>query len=197
MLVVAALLFVIYGLAGFSGAAKFAVVLGLNLFFGVAGYYCYGSRRLRVVGPSYVALFALMSPLVLLAAYEFLYLQERGIQPDLAIFIGGVYCTVLYGILAARLHSAAYAILSLVALPWRWSASPATSTSWTGSAWCWRWWRRCTPSCRWRRARKRRAPLPGSGAGRLARARRPRHRGRTGQHGSGQLRRHHADNGSR
>jgi hypothetical protein len=82
MLIVATLLFEIYGLSGFGGGTKFAVVLALNVFFGVAGYYCYRSKRLHIVGETYVAIFALMAPLVFVAAYEFLALREQGIEPS-------------------------------------------------------------------------------------------------------------------
>ncbi|MGB2939815.1 MAG: hypothetical protein WBD38_05905, partial [Candidatus Dormiibacterota bacterium] len=117
LLVVATLLFEIYGLRGTNGVFQFSAVLALNLLFGVLGWLCLRSTRLRVVGRSYIGIFALMSPLVVVAAYQFLVLREHGVSPEQALFFGASYCTILYGILATRLGSVAYAWLSLVALP--------------------------------------------------------------------------------
>ncbi|MDP9325682.1 MAG: hypothetical protein M3O87_04000, partial [Candidatus Dormibacteraeota bacterium] len=117
LLVVATLLFEIYGLRGANGVFQFSAVLALNLLFGVLGWLCLRSARLRVVGRSYIGIFALMSPLVVVAAYQFLLLREHGVSPEQALFFGAAYCTILYGILATRLGSVAYAWLSLVALP--------------------------------------------------------------------------------
>ncbi len=79
LLMVSTLLFEIYGAAGFGSEVQFGGVLALNLVFGVAGYVCFGRPRLRVVGQTYVAIFALLAPLTVAAAWVFLDLSSRGI----------------------------------------------------------------------------------------------------------------------
>ncbi len=117
LLIVATLLFEVYGLGGINGPTQFVLVLLLNLFFGGVGWACLRQPRLRVVGTIYVGIFALTTPLVLVAAYEFLALKQYGISADSALFVGGVYCCGLYGLLATRLGSGGYAWLSLASLP--------------------------------------------------------------------------------
>jgi hypothetical protein len=117
LLIVAILLFEVYGLGGINGPTQFVLVLLLNLFFGGVGWACLRQPRLRVVGTTYVGIFALTTPLVLVAAYEFLFLKQYGISADAALFVGGVYCCALYGLLATRLGSGGYAWLSLASLP--------------------------------------------------------------------------------
>lgn len=120
LLIVATLLFEIYGSTGFGGEVRFTGVLALNLIFGAAGYLCLGRSSLRLVGQTYLAIFALMVPLTVAAAWVFLVLESRGISRELALGIGGVGCSVLYAILAVRLGSRGYAALSMVALPVGW-----------------------------------------------------------------------------
>jgi hypothetical protein len=120
LLIVATLLFEIYGSVGFGGAARFGGVLALNLIFGAAAYLCLGRPTLRLVGQTYLAIFALMVPLTVAAAWVFLALESRGISRELALGIGGLGCSVLYAILAVRLGSRGYAALSMVALPIGW-----------------------------------------------------------------------------
>ena len=120
LLIVATLLFEIYGSTGFGGQVRFTGVLVLNLVFGVAGYLCLSRSRLRLVGQTYIAIFALMAPLTVAAAYVFLTLGERGISQELAVGMGGLGCSILYAILATRLGSRGYAALSMVALPVGW-----------------------------------------------------------------------------
>ncbi|HYM67515.1 MAG TPA: hypothetical protein VEW68_09505, partial [Patescibacteria group bacterium] len=116
LLIVATLLFEIYGTTGFGGEVRFVGVLALNLLFGVAGAASLGRQRLRLVGQTYLAIFALMAPLTVAAAWVFLSLESRGISRDLALGLGGLGCSVLYAALAARLGSRGYAALSMLAL---------------------------------------------------------------------------------
>jgi len=117
LLIVATLLFEIYGTTGFGGEVRFFGVLALNLIFGAAGIVCLGRTRLRLVGQTYLAIFALMAPLTVAAAWVFLSLESRGISKELALGLGGLGCAILYAILATRLGSRGYATLSMVALP--------------------------------------------------------------------------------
>ncbi len=133
LLIVATLLFEIYGSTGFGGEVRFTGVLVLNLIFGAAGYLCFGRPRLRLVGQTYLAIFALMAPLTVAAAWVFLALEGRGISRDLAVGVGGLGCAVLYAILATRLPSRAYAALSMIALPVGWTGvlAAAHAGTWT------------------------------------------------------------------
>jgi hypothetical protein len=123
LLIVATLLFELYGAETLGGAARFAVVLVLDLVFGAAGWWCLRRPQLRLVGRTYVAIFALLAPLVFVAAYTFLLLEERGIPVALAQAVAGGSCALLYGLLAVRLGSSGYAALSLTALPVGWAGA--------------------------------------------------------------------------
>ena len=70
-------------------------VLVLNLVFGAAGYLCLGRPRLSLVGQTYLAIFALMAPLSVAAAYVFLTLADRGISKELAMGMGGLGCSIM------------------------------------------------------------------------------------------------------
>src|SRR3979409_256408 len=120
LLSVAVLLVELYGTSNLGPFVRFAGVLGLDLVFGVAGWACLRSRRLRVVGHTYVAIAALQAPLVFVAGYVFFALQQQGISVDLALLMTGAACTILYGSLALRLHSHAYGALALIAIPVAW-----------------------------------------------------------------------------
>ncbi|MFI4972179.1 MAG: hypothetical protein ACHP7H_05845, partial [Hyphomicrobiales bacterium] len=120
LLIVATLLFEIYGTTGFGGEVRFTGVLVLNLVFGAAGYLCFGRSRLRLVGQTYLAIFALMAPLTIAAAWVFLTLERRGISRELALGMGGLGCSILYAVLALRLQSRGYAALSMVAFAVGW-----------------------------------------------------------------------------
>lgn len=135
LLIVATLLFEVYGSTGFGGEARFAGVLALNLIFGAAGYVCLGRPTLRLVGQTYLAIFALMVPLTVAAAWVFFSLESRGISRELALGIGGLGCSVLYAILAVRLGSRGYAALSMVALPVGWVGvlESAHAGTWMGA----------------------------------------------------------------
>jgi hypothetical protein len=119
LLFVATLLFELYTIK-LSGEVRFAGVAGLDAIFAVAGVACLRSQRLRLVGHTYVAIFALLAPLVFVAAYVFLDLHARGISTDLAFAVAGGACCVLYVVLTLRLRLHAYGVLALLALPVAW-----------------------------------------------------------------------------
>src|SRR5712664_2114899 len=119
LLFVATLLFELYTIM-LSGELRFAGVASLDAIFAVAGVACLGSKRLRLVGQTYVAIFALLAPLVFVAAYVFLDLQAKGISTDLAFTVAGAACCLLYVVLTLRLRLHAYGVLALLALPVAW-----------------------------------------------------------------------------
>jgi hypothetical protein len=135
LLIVATLLFEVYGSIGLGGPVRFTGVLILNLVFGAAGYLCLGRPRLRPVGQTYLAIFALMVPLTVVAAWTFLSLEGRGISRELALGIGGLGCSILYAVLGVRLGSRGYAALSMVALPAGWLGilESAHAGTWMGA----------------------------------------------------------------
>ncbi len=120
LLVVATVLYELYALTGLNGGLRLAGVLGLDLVFGAAGWACLRSPRLRLVGHTYVAVFAVLAPLVAVAAYVFLGLQAHGISRPLALLLAGSALAALYALLAAGLRSRAYAVLALAAAPVAW-----------------------------------------------------------------------------
>src|SRR5581483_7394020 len=104
--------------------------------FGAAGYVCLGRPRLRLVGHTYLAIFALMAPLTVAAAWVFLNLSSRGISSEEAAAFGGIGCSLLYGLLGYRLASRPYAALSLLALAAGYqSAIVASPAGAWGAAW--------------------------------------------------------------
>jgi hypothetical protein len=119
LLFVATLLFELYTI-NLAGEVRFGGVLGLDLIFAAAGVGGLRSQRLRIVGQTYVAIFALLAPLVFVAAYVFLDLHAKGISMDLAFAVSGFACCVLYVALTLRLRVHAYGVLAMLALPVAW-----------------------------------------------------------------------------
>src|SRR6266851_5063220 len=119
LLFVATLLFELYTIK-LSGELRFAGVASLDAIFAVAGVACLRSKRLRLVGQTYVAIFALLAPLVFVAAYVFLDLRAKGISTDLAFTVAGAACCLLYVVLTLRLRLHAYGVLALLALRLAW-----------------------------------------------------------------------------
>ncbi|HSR24967.1 MAG TPA: hypothetical protein VLW53_15540, partial [Candidatus Eisenbacteria bacterium] len=134
LLVVAAVLYEVYAIGELSGGLRFAGVLALDLVFGAAGWACLRSPRMRLVGHTYVAVFALLAPLVGVAAYVFLGLRQEGISLEMALLLIGAALTVLYGVLCLRLRSQAYGFLALAALAVAWlgGIETAGSGAWNG-----------------------------------------------------------------
>jgi len=116
LLVVATVLFELYGTAGLGGPVRLGAVVALNLIFASAGYFALGRERLRDVGQIYVALAAVLLPLVCLAAWTFLGLGRQGITVDQALALSGIACALAYGVLAYRLRLRAYGEMAGIAI---------------------------------------------------------------------------------
>jgi hypothetical protein len=116
LLVVAAVLFELYGTAGLGGGVRLAAVVALDLIFAAAGYLALGQQRLRAVGQIYVALAAVLLPLVGVAAWTFLALGRQGITVDEALAVTGAACSLVYGFLARRLDLRPYADMAGIAV---------------------------------------------------------------------------------
>ena len=108
LLVVATVLFELYGTVGLGGVVRLAAVAVLDVIFVAAGYVAYSRPNLRAVGQIYIALAAVLLPLVGVAAWTFLELGARGITVDQAVAVTGAACAFVYGGLAMRLDLRAY-----------------------------------------------------------------------------------------
>jgi hypothetical protein len=108
LLVVATVLFELYGTVGLGGGVRLAAVVALNVIFATAGYLANRQERLRSVGSIYIALAAVLLPLVGIAAWTFLDLGARGITVDQALAVTATACALSYGFLARRLGLRAY-----------------------------------------------------------------------------------------
>lgn len=108
LLVVATVLFELYGTVGLGGGVRFGAVVALNLIFAAAGYLANRQERLRSVGSIYIGLAAVLLPLVGIAAWTFLELGGRGITVDQALSVTAASCALAYGFLARKLGLRAY-----------------------------------------------------------------------------------------
>jgi hypothetical protein len=108
LLVVATVLFELYGTGGLGGGVRLGGVVALNVIFAAAGYLANRQERLRSVGSIYIALAAVLLPLVGLAAWTFLALGARGITVDQAIAVTAIACAAAYGFLGRKLGLRAY-----------------------------------------------------------------------------------------
>ena len=116
LLVVATVLFELYGTVGLGGGARLAAVVALNVVFAGAGFLANRQERLRSVGRIYIGLAAVLLPLVGLAAWTFLALGARGITVDQALAITGGTCALVYGFLARKLGFRLYGEMAGVAI---------------------------------------------------------------------------------
>lgn len=113
LLLVATLSFIVGGWQVLGDLVKLAAVCAVYLVFGALGVALRRSARLATVGRAYLGVFALMTPLVALAAYRFA-LQGLGLP------VAGIVCV-----------SAAYAAVIYLALGWRTDFAPYTYIGWT------------------------------------------------------------------
>src|SRR5438874_1083472 len=116
LLVVATVLFELYGTVGLGGGTRLAAVVVLNLVFGVAGYLARRRAGLEAVGQIYIALAAVLLPLVGVAAWTFLDLGGHGLTVYQAVAITSGACAVAYGGLASRLGLRAYGEMTGIAI---------------------------------------------------------------------------------
>jgi hypothetical protein len=116
LLVVATVLFELYGTVGLGGGVRLAAVVALDLIFAAAGYVALGRPDLRSVGQIYTALAAVLLPLVGVAAWTFLALGSRGITVDQALAVTGAACAFVYGGLALSLGLRSYGLMSGLAI---------------------------------------------------------------------------------
>src|SRR5215467_9856295 len=103
LLLVATLSFEIGGWQVLGNTAKLAIVVVVYALFGIAGLILMSRERFRTISRAYLGIFALMTPLVGLAAYQF-YIREVGFSVQGMICITAWYTTLVYLALAVRTH---------------------------------------------------------------------------------------------
>ena len=113
LLIVATLLFQLYGPADMPNGLRLAAVAGLNLAFAVAAVICWHRAALRLVAASYTVIAALMWPLTLIAAYQYILRDATHLTPVTGVALATAACAVAYGLVARALDSRAYASLAL------------------------------------------------------------------------------------
>ena len=117
LMLVAALTFEIGAFApeGLTNGVKLAVLIVIHLLFAVLGFLFRRTERLRTVGGAYLFVFALMVPLVALAAYYFL--LEGTISATGMLTLSALYAALVYLFLAWRVKFVAYAYMGWVPSP--------------------------------------------------------------------------------
>jgi hypothetical protein len=115
LMLVAALTFEIgaFAPAGLTNGVKLTVLIVIHLLFAVLGFLFRRTERLRTVGGAYLFVFALMVPLVALAAYYFL--LEGTISATGMLTLSALYAALVYLFLAWRVKFVAYAYMGWVA----------------------------------------------------------------------------------
>ncbi|MGO8950552.1 MAG: hypothetical protein ACLQUY_23420 [Ktedonobacterales bacterium] len=130
LLLVATATFEVGGWQVLPSVAKLAVVCAVYVVFGGLGFALRRLPRLATVGRTYLAVFALMTPLVALAIYRF-QLQASGFSAGGMLCITALYATVIYLTLGLHTRFITYGYLGWVSLivaalaviPW--SGAPA------------------------------------------------------------------------
>lgn len=115
LLLVATLSFEVGGWQVLSNGLKLLAVGIVYVVFGGLGLAFRRATRLGTVGRAYLAIFALMTPLVALAVYRF-ELQQSGFPPFGMLSLSAAYAAVVYLLLAWRTRFATYAYLGWTAL---------------------------------------------------------------------------------
>lgn len=108
------------------------VVCAAYVAFGIAGLVVRRIERLRTVGRVYLGVFALSTPLVMLALYRF-QLQQLNVPVAGMLCLSAVYAMLVYLALAVQTRFLTYAYLGWVAL----IVAALSILPWTQSDWQW------------------------------------------------------------
>ena len=115
LLLVATLIFETGGWQAVGNLAKLAIITVVYLAFGGLGVALRGARRLQTVANVYLAVFALLTPLVALAYYLFA-LRGLGVPASGMLSLSACFAMVVYLLLALQTKLEAYGYLSALAL---------------------------------------------------------------------------------
>jgi hypothetical protein len=113
LLLVATLSFEVGGWQALNDTAKLVIVLVVYGFFGIAGFVLLSRERLRTISQAYLGIFALMTPLVGLAVYQFA-LHNTTLSVQGMISVTAWYTTLVYLALALRTHFQQYSYMGWV-----------------------------------------------------------------------------------
>lgn len=112
--VMAALIFVSYSWRSLGGMAKATIMLAFTGAFLTAGGACLRVPKVRLAGNTFVAIGALLTPLDIVALYNFV-LRDQGLNRASVWAGGSLYCALLYAALALAGLGRVYALTGLLA----------------------------------------------------------------------------------
>ena len=115
LLIIATLTFIVGAWQALDDLVKLAIVLAVYALFFALGLALRRAPHLRTVSDAYLAVFALMTPLVALAVYRFA-LQGLNLPVAGILAIAAAYGAVIYLALAWRTQVAVYGYFGWVAL---------------------------------------------------------------------------------
>jgi hypothetical protein len=114
LLLVATLSFEVGGWQVLNGTAKLIIVAVVYAVFGIAGFVLLSHDRLRTISQAYLGIFALMTPLVGLAAYQFA-VRPTGFSAAGMVSVTAWYTTLVYLGLALRTRYQQFSYMGWVA----------------------------------------------------------------------------------
>jgi hypothetical protein len=129
LVIIATLTFIITSWQALDDGIKLAVVIGVNALFLGLGIAFRRAAHLRTVGRAYLAVFALMTPLVALAVYRFA-LQGLDLPATGVLAITAFYAAIVYLALAWQTQLPTYGYLGWAAL----LIAVLATAGWIGSA---------------------------------------------------------------
>ena len=113
LLLVATLSFEVGGWKVLTGGAKLGIVIAVYALFGIAGLALLPRRRMRTISQTYLGIFALMTPLVGLAAYQYA-ISDTGFSVAGMVSVTAWYTTLVYLGLALRTRYQQYSYMSWI-----------------------------------------------------------------------------------
>jgi hypothetical protein len=113
LLLVATLSFEVGGWQVLNDTAKLAIVVAVYALFGIAGLVLLPRPRMRTISQTYLGIFALMTPLVGLAAYQFEF-RAAGFSVQGVVSATAWYTTLVYLALALRTRYQHYSYMGWI-----------------------------------------------------------------------------------
>jgi hypothetical protein len=113
LLLIATLSFEVGGWQVLNNTAKLAIVVVVYALFGIAGLVLLPRPRMRTISQTYLGIFALMTPLVGLAAYQFAF-RAAGFSVQGVVSATAWYTTLVYLALALRTRYQHYSYMGWI-----------------------------------------------------------------------------------
>ena len=114
LLLIATLSFEVGGWQVLNNAAKLIIVAVVYAVFGIAGFVLLSHDRLRTISQAYLGIFALMTPLVGLATYQFA-VRPTGFSATGMVSVTAWYTTLVYLGLALRTRYQQFSYMGWIA----------------------------------------------------------------------------------